>query len=408
MLDERRKDWAATNIAALFKLNTPGFWGTDAGDDGNVLVLRSTNFKKASGLNYETAAPRRFDKRKLDQKRLIAGDIILERSGGSPSQPVGRVNRFAADGLFSASNFMQILRPAEGVDSYFSYYLLHDFYLRGGTETLQKATTGIRNLDFKTYLQTPVFLPPLDEQRRIAEVLLSVDRAIAAQSEVCDQTEITFNSLANASFAAGNEASSNVWPISPLGDLCESIQVGIVVRPASYYVEIGGIPTLRSLNVGENRLDLDDLVYISTDGHRLNSKSSLRPGDVVTRRTGEPGKTAVIPPLFPNGLNCIDIIFSRPTDKLRAAFLSFFMNSDAAKRQVTGLQGGLAQQHLNVGEMRKLKVPQPAVHVQDEVVETLKSASDRVEGEKALLDRLLSLRSAIGVDLLSGRVRVPT
>jgi type I restriction enzyme, S subunit len=296
-------------------------------------------------------------------------------------------------------------RCKETVDPHFLLQWLvakRDFLVAAaGGSTFKELSRGTAKL-------LPIFLPPIEEQRRIAEVLSSVDRAIAAQSEVCDQTEITFNSLADACFAAGNEAAENIWPIYALGDLCESIQVGIVIRPASYYVETGGIPALRSLNIGENRLNLDDLVYISAEGQRLNNKSSLRPGDVVTRRTGEPGKTAVIPPLFPDGLNCIDIIFSRPTGNLRAHFLSFFMNSDVAKRQVAGLQGGLAQQHLNVGEMKKLRVPLPTPHVQDEVVATLKSAWDRVEGEKALLDRLLSLRSAIGVDLLSGRVRVPT
>jgi restriction endonuclease S subunit len=232
----------------------------------------------------------------------------------------------------------KILVDASRADkSYLYYFLEWDVEniksSKGSGSTMIHVTKGAIE-------QRAIRLPPIEEQRRIAEVLSSVDQAIAAQSEVHEQTEIMFNCLATACFAAGNEAADNVWPIYPLGDLCESIQVGIVVRPASYYVETGGIPALRSLNVGENYLNLDDLVYISTEGHRLNNKSSLRPGDVVTRRTGEPGKTAVIPPLFPDGLNCIDIIFSRPTGRLRAEFLSFFMNSDAAKRQVTGLQGG--------------------------------------------------------------------
>jgi len=292
--------------------------------------------------------------------------------------------------------------PKEGLDRGFLFYWLP--YLAESAETDQ-AIKGV-TLNKEKLLAMSGLLPPLDEQRRIAEVLQSVDEAIRSQSAVCDQLDVTFSSLTEACFTVGDNAEGR-WPILPLDELCESIQVGIVVRPASYYVESGGIPALRSLNVGENRLDLGNLVYISIEGHHQNNKSSLRAGDVVTRRTGEPGKTAVIPAEFPNGLNCIDIIFSRPKAKVRSEFLAFFMNSDAAKRQVLGLQGGLAQQHLNIGEMKTIKVPVPEIAIQDQEIATLKTTLERLETEKALLRRLSSLKTALAADLLSGRVRVP-
>lgn len=401
MSNEVREEWTATDIGSLFAVNTPGHWGDDGESEGNILVLRSANFLKAGGLKYETAALRRFDEKKLGQKLLKPGDILLERSGGSPSQPVGRVNRFDATGDFSASNFLQILRAHEGVDDWFAYYLLDEFYVAGGTQNLQKATTGIRNLDFTTYLATTVPLPPLAEQRRIAEVLRSVDEATEAQDRVCRQLSVAFNATLEACLAAAE------WPAHRLGDLCDSIQVGIVVKPASYYVDSGGVPALRSLNVLENRLALDDLVYISEAGHSANQKSALRAGDVVTRRTGEPGKTAMIPSGFESGLNCIDIIFSRPKDCLHPAYLSFFMNSVSAKRQVAGLQGGLAQQHLNVGEMKKLVLPLPDLQTQVHTAEVLDDISANMEAARLALLKLSSLKANLASDLLSGRVRVP-
>lgn len=339
--------------------------------------------------------------------RFRAGDTLLARiTPCAENGKLGFVGAVVGGGVGQGSTEFIVMAAREGVTEpeYVRFLAAWD-YVRGAAIGLMEGTSGRQRVPSWAFDQIDVAVPPLDQQRRIVEVLRSVDDTISAQSKVCRQLEVTFNSLAEACFteAGGTEN----WPVSPLGELCESIQVGIVVRPASYYVESGGIPALRSLNVGENRLDLEDLVHISAEGHRLNSKSSLRPGDVVTRRTGEPGKTAVIPPRFPHGLNCIDIIFSRPKANLRPEFLTFFMNSDAAKRQVAGLQGGLAQQHLNVSEMKKLRVPVPAIGAQDEVVATLKAAWDRVDSEKALLQRLLTLRTAISSELLSGRIRVP-
>lgn len=210
MSGEVPKEWTATDIGSLFAVNTPGHWGEDGASDGNILVLRSANFLKSGGLNYETAALRKFDEKKLGQKRLNPGDILLERSGGSPAQPVGRVNRFDAAGNFSASNFLQILRTREGVDDRFAYYLLDSFYAAGGTENLQKATTGIRNLDFKSYLATPVLLPPPDEQRRIAEVLRSVDEAIASANDVGRAGEIVFRRRREELIGEARRASSEI------------------------------------------------------------------------------------------------------------------------------------------------------------------------------------------------------
>jgi restriction endonuclease S subunit len=185
-----------------------------------------------------------------------------------------------------------------------------------------------------------------------------------------------------------------------------SIQVGIVVKPASYYVESGGVPALRSLNVRENRLQFDNLVSISVEGHKLNRKSALRSGDIVTVRTGEPGKTAFIPNDV-GELNCIDIIFSRPGSNVRGEYVSFFMNSCIAKRQIAVLQGGLAQQHLNVGEMKRIKVPVPPLAEQDRIVSILNSIWQRVEAEYAALKQLSNVRAALAQELLSGRLPVP-
>ncbi|MBO9502914.1 restriction endonuclease subunit S [Brevundimonas sp. A19_0] len=276
-------------------------------------------------------------------------------------------------------------------------------WLNANRSALTAAAGGstFKELSRGTAKLLPILLPPLDEQRRIAEVLRSVDEAIEAQDKVCRQLSAAFTGALEACFSAAE------WPSYHLGDLCQSIQVGIVVKPAAYYVESGGVPALRSLNVLENRLALDDLVYISEAGHQANQKSSLRAGDVVTRRTGEPGKTAMIPSGFEAGLNCIDIIFSRPKDCLRSAYLSFFMNSKAAKRQVAGLQGGLAQQHLNVGEMKKLMLPLPDLRVQDQTVEVLDDMWASLESSRHSLLKLSALRANLAADLLSGRVRVP-
>ena len=77
------------------------------------------------------------------------------------------------------NNFCQQLRVDEKTCT--SKYLVRALwhrYTQGVTARLEHQTTGIRNLDYAAYLDLPVLLPPLPEQRAIAAVLDSIDDAI--------------------------------------------------------------------------------------------------------------------------------------------------------------------------------------------------------------------------------------
>jgi len=266
-------------------------------------------------------------------------------------------------------------------------------------------TNSHQRVDRKAFEKFEFLLPPLDEQRRIAEVLRSVDGAIATQTELCSHLRRTADDLADELF--GREIADCGDDLIAYGDACETVQVGIVIKPASYYVDDGGVPALRSTNIRRNEIDFSALVQLSQEGHQINRKSSLRPGDVVTIRTGEPGKTAVIPDDAPSPLNCIDIIFSRPKPELRPYFAAYFINSGTARRQIGAMQGGLAQQHFNVGEMKKLKLPVPDLARQDRVIEVMDAAWRMVRTEEAQLAALQATKVALMSDLLSGHVQVP-
>lgn len=399
-------EWQAADFGSLFSLNTPGFWGDDPSGEANVLVLRSTNFKKTGGLNYETAAPRRFDQRKLVQKLLVPGDIILERSGGSPAQPVGRVNRFDADGHYSASNFMQILRPHEHVDSHYAYYLLDDFYRRGGTETLQKATTGIRNLDFNAYLATPILLPPLDEQRRIAEVLRSVDEAIAATDAVLGAAATVRQSALDALMRALVEADGSERVLSEVAE----VRTGLAKNKNASGRHIQ-LPYLRVANVQDGWFDLSDMQEIAVEADKVD-RYSLRDGDVLLTEGGDYDKLGrggvwkaqVRPCLHQNHVFCVRSDQTRLLPEFLALVTQSYLGRayflSCAKR-TTNLAS------INSSQLKALPVPLPGLERQAAVIGEIGCIDAVIEHEKEKLRSLQRLRVSQASDLLSGRLRVP-
>ena len=80
--------------------------------------------------------------------------------------------------------------------------------------------------------------------------------------------------------------------------------------------------------------------------------------------------------------------------------------SERGKGQVLRAQGGLAQQHFNVGELKALLVPIPSLNEQERISRAIGLASERVKCESALAQKLSSLKEGLVEDLLAGRVRV--
>ena len=128
-------------------------------------------------------AYRTLSKRKFDEKKLFANDILIERSGGSETQPVGRVG-FITDEIaetdYAFANFIQRISLNKNVNAKFVYYCLQQMYEMGITAGMQSQTTGIRNLDWKQYIKILLPKPTLSEQSAIAAILSKVDEAITS------------------------------------------------------------------------------------------------------------------------------------------------------------------------------------------------------------------------------------
>lgn len=100
---------------------------------------------------------------------MRAGDLVLEKSGGGDTQPVGCVAaHLESDGECVPSNFNALLRPRSDVDSSYLNFALAGVYRSGHTRPYINQTTGIQNIDVEAYMGHPIPLPDLATQRRVA------------------------------------------------------------------------------------------------------------------------------------------------------------------------------------------------------------------------------------------------
>ena len=301
----------------------------------------------------------------------------------------------------------KVLKPEEDLfDAKFFYYALM---------SLDIPNRGY-NRHFTLLKEKKVPRPEKDEQRKIAGVLGVVQRAIEQQERLLALTTELKKSLLHKLFTEGlcgeSQKSTEIgpvpksWDLVPCQDLCEMITVGIVVKPASHYVE-KGIPAFRSFNVREDHLVPYDLVYFSVTANETTlAKSKLRSGDVLVVRTGYPGTSCVVPKEY-DGANCIDLVIVRPKARMiRSGFLSRFFNAPAGKSQAVAAKHGLAQQHLNVSAVKRTLVPVPSLEEQDEIDSALATVQRKIALITAKKRTLTALFRTLLHQLMTAQIRV--
>lgn len=343
------------------------------------------------------------------------GSILI-----SVRAPVGEINW--ADKDYCVGRGLGYVAPGDAAIEYLYYAIKH---ARPSLDRISQGSTfsAISSQDLRGLA---LDLPLLPEQRKIARILSTVDDLIERTEALIAKYRAIKQGLMHDLLTRGVDASGRLrpsreeapglyrespvgwvpreWKIQSCESICKEIIVGIVIRPAQYYVPTG-VPTFRSANVREWGIDASDLVFITADANRLLSKSMLHAGDVITVRTGYPGTSYVVPQEY-DGTNCIDLVISRPGSGVIADYLALWINSDFGKDQVVRTQGGLAQQHFNVGAMKRLLVALPEQREQLAISSRLSAHDAIIRAEEQCMYNYGQIKAGLMQDLLTGRVRV--
>ena len=192
--------WEVVRLGEVVELAQPGAWGqAPTYDKPGVRVLRAADLTRDGRVSLDNAAWRRLSERDLERRLMRDGDIMLERSGGGPGTPVGRVALIEGLGQIYCNNFCQQLRVDRNrcIPKYAVRALWHR-YLRGVTARLEHQTTGIRNLDYGAYMTFRIPLPSLPEQKAIVAMLDSVEVAISHCRRETDMLDSLKRSTADA------------------------------------------------------------------------------------------------------------------------------------------------------------------------------------------------------------------
>ena len=166
------KGWTIQSIGSLFDFVIGGDWGKDdAQDDYPVFcsVVRGTDLADVL-LGNISAVPQRYIKNaSVGKRRICAGDIVFEISGGSKEQATGRSLLFTDEliDLFGKqvipASFCRLIRCENIGKAVFLGTFLNMFYSEGGAWEYQLQSTGISNFQFNHFSGSKLLAIPSDQ-----------------------------------------------------------------------------------------------------------------------------------------------------------------------------------------------------------------------------------------------------
>jgi restriction endonuclease S subunit len=268
-----------------------GLWGDEPGQsEVDVKVMRITELKANGASDLSTAATRSLTHKQVASRKLHSGDLVLEKSGGGPRAPVGRVALIGdLDEDFICSNFMLLMRPNhERVDSRYLHHFLTYLHTTDQTIPLQSASTNIRNMSTPDYMQVLVPVPSLEEQTQIVykldDHLNRLENSLNDLSYMAERISLMTESFRHHVVTGLYSNDSATWQETKLGAVAKWSSGGTPQSGnAKYYG--GDIPwcVIGDLTESEVSITAKSLTQAGLD---VSSAKIVQPGTVLLAMYG--------------------------------------------------------------------------------------------------------------------------
>ena len=265
---------------------------------------------------------------------------------------------------------------------------------------LEKVSKGatVHRLQTDSIKGLKVFLPPLEEQRRIVDVL---DKAFVALSRALSNTEFNLSKIDNLLRSTLDklvlEGSSNV-STRKLKNVTLRLTNGYVGPTRNIYQK-DGVPYLLARHVKDNVLTFDGRTFVTEDFNDKNKKSKLKTDDVVLVQSGHIGHCAVVDKRH-EGHNChAMIVLSTDKNILSGEYLATVFATGNFKQKFQNIRTGSTVPHLTCKMVKELDIPivsrEEQLKISKQFSQLKNATNDLRESYIEKIENLSDLRGAL-------------
>jgi len=405
------REWEAATLGKLGKISAGGSAPQESRYFGG-----NHPFVRVQHLDENGYEVRRWDLiteeaiKRFRLRLFPAGTIVFPKSGASI-----RLEKRAIlpRPCYLVSHLCAIVPNDALVDGNFLF-----FALKSVSFSANKAE-GYPTLSLTEIRQHFVPLPPLSEQRAIAHVLRTVQRAKEATEQVIAALKEFKKSLMRHLFTYGPvpiEQADKVelkdteigpipahWEVVRLGDVSEKPQYGFTAAAQSDPV---GPKMLRITDIQDGYVNWDSVPYCRCPDDDI-PKYLLKDGDILFARTGSVGKAFLVSSVPEASIFASYLIRVRvDRTRLDPYFAFLFMQTSAYWSQIASHTHGAVQPNVNASQLRSLILPLPSIIEQKKIAEILISLDNKIKAEENKKRALETLFKTLLHNLMTGKIRV--
>lgn len=421
--------WDVNRLRSTVSGCQNGVWGDEADGVHDMICVRVADFDRLQfRVLLEEPTVRSIEPRVAQNRQLVRGDLLLEKSGGGEQQPVGALVIHDHDEPAVCSNFIARVQVADGYDARFLTYLHAALYsARINTRSI-KQSTGIQNLDSASYLNEVVGLPELTEQRAIATFLdretAKIDGLVARKERLIELLQEKRATLITRAVTRGLDQDGRMkesgvgwlgdipahWEPMRMWRLCTAISGGTPAKDNPTYWG-GDIPWVSPKDMKRRVIDSSE--------------------DTITdRAVGETALRLIAPPVvlivvrgmilahsFPVAITAVPVTINQDMKALRLCGMvepSYFAWAlEGLARGVVALvveEAAHGTRAIRMDEWRNLVVPIPPQEEQRAIADLLDRETAKIDAlvakAREASDRLKEFRTALISAAVTGKIDV--
>lgn len=335
---------------------------------------------------------------------------------------------FKAEDSGEAVGDFFVMRPQPKINPQYAAFLLRseDFI-----EIVDGSTFGSKmpraSWEFMGSVKMPV--PPSLEQQAIADFLDRetdrIDALISKKQRLIELLKEKRTALISRAVTKGLDPTASVkqsgvewlgdvpehWEVWKLSHLASKIGSGKTPSGGADVYQTEGVLFIRSQNVYDEGLRLDDVVYVDTAIDEDMAWSRVKPKDILLNITGASlGRTCITPIDIPAANVNQHVCIIRMHNVDYANFIALFLKSKVAKGFYEFVQTGAAREGLNFQQISGFLVPLPPISEQQAIADFLDAETTKINTlitkVETAIEKLKEYRTALISVAVTGKIDV--
>ncbi|WP_375750012.1 restriction endonuclease subunit S [Vibrio sp. HN007] len=363
-------------------------------------------------------SPNELHRAKTNPKQ---GQIIISRS--NTEELVGAsayIERDFSD-LFLPDKLWQTL-PKPNSDMKWLSYVLASEHSRYTLSNLATGTSGsMKNITKGELLGLKIGIPPLPEQRKIAKILSTWDKAIATNEKLIEtskqQKKALMQQLLTGKKRLLNPETGKVfekdWEEVRLIDTAGKEKYSFTGGPfgsdlkSSDYTQ-SGVRIIQLQNIGDGCFHNSYQIFTSQQKANELASCNIFPGDIIISKMGDPvARATIIPAFHQRYLMASDgIRLAVDRSKYNNNFILEMVNYSNFRNNALSKSTGSTRKRIGLTDLKNIRLKIPQLEEQQKIASVLSIANKEIEVLEAKLSHLKQEKKALMQQLLTGKRRV--